>query len=147
LRTRGPSAATGRSARDLITARREVNVTTVRPRVDEVAYRQNLAAIAEMSQRAGVPLIFVILRDNPVQTYHLRHGIAALERREHGIAVAHLSVAATTSNWFQALARLHLAEAYRRRSQPTTDAERCTPPWPVTSSMDALPIRMAPTMP
>jgi hypothetical protein len=75
-------------------------VTTVRPRVDEVAYRQNLAAIAEMSQRAGVPLIFVILRDNPVQTYHLRHGIAALERREHGIAVAYLSVAATTSNWF-----------------------------------------------
>jgi len=132
----------GRLLLSKTTASREINVTTVRPRVDEAAYRRNLTAIAEMCQRAGIPLIFVLLRDNPVQTYHLRQGLAALERGEHGMAVAHLSVAATTANWFQALARLHLAEAYRRRNQPTADAERYTPPWPVNSSMGALPIRM-----
>ena len=83
------------------------------------------------------------MRDNPIHTLHIREGVAARDRQPR-LAIAHLTVAATATNWFQPLAKRLLAEVYRQRNEHegASEAERYTLPWPIHSSMGALPIRL-----
>src|SRR5262249_41679262 len=79
---------------------------------DEDAYRRNLCQIAEQTKRLGIPLIFLLLKDNPLESYHLKEGIADLTRSDE-MAIPHLTVAANELNAFSDLARIYLAKAYQ----------------------------------
>jgi lysophospholipase L1-like esterase len=92
-----------------------VDVAGLVPRVDEEPYRRNLTSIAEHARRAGVPLVFVTLNDNPLQSDHLNRGIAALERKDQDAAIAYLTSASASHRMFSNLARIYLAQALTAR--------------------------------
>jgi lysophospholipase L1-like esterase len=92
-----------------------VDVAGLVPRVDEESYRRNLAGIAELAHRAGVPLVFVALNDNPLQSDHLNRGIAALERKDQDAALAYLTSASASHRMFSNLARIYLAQVLTAR--------------------------------
>jgi lysophospholipase L1-like esterase len=92
-----------------------VDVAGLVPRVEEESYRRNLTTIAEHAHRAGVPLVFVALNDNPLQTDHLNRGIAALERNDQEAALAYLTSASASHRMFSNLARIYLAQVLTAR--------------------------------
>ena len=92
-----------------------VDVAGLLPRVDEEHYRRNLTSIAEHARRAGVPLVFVALNDNPLQSDHLNRGIAALKRNDQDAALAYLTSASTSHRMFSNLARIYLAQVLMAR--------------------------------
>lgn len=98
------------------------SLDTLRPRVDERAYRDNLTYIAQVVKRAGVPLIFVVLMDNPIQTHHIRQAdlLASVDR---ATAINHLLVAANSPQ-FGALARLALAQIYETAGEEQTKIDQ-----------------------
>lgn len=81
-------------------------------RVDENAYRENLRAMAAKAREAGVPVVFLLLGDNPVQTYHLIQGIERLEAGEYKMAIDHLDLESRLRGPFWPLARRYLARTY-----------------------------------
>ncbi|HKQ26943.1 MAG TPA: SGNH/GDSL hydrolase family protein [Burkholderiales bacterium] len=92
-----------------------VDVAGLVPRVDEESYRRNLTSIAEHAHRAGVPVVFVALNDNPLQSDHLNRGIAALERKDQDAALAYLTSASASHRMFSNLARIYLAQVFTAR--------------------------------
>jgi lysophospholipase L1-like esterase len=92
-----------------------VDVAGLVPRVDEEPYRRNLTAIAEDAHRAGIPLVFVALNDNPLQSDHLNRGIAALKRSDQDAALAYLTSASVSHRMFSNLARIYLAQVLTAR--------------------------------
>jgi hypothetical protein len=96
----------------------QVPVHALKPRVDEDAYRLNLSLIAEETKRRGIPLVFLLLRDNPIESHHLREGVAKLKTSQ-SVALAHLT-AATRSPAFTDLARIYLkrAQQMQRTDEP-----------------------------
>jgi lysophospholipase L1-like esterase len=92
-----------------------VDVAGLVPRVDEESYRRNLTSIAEHAHRAGVPLVFMALNDNPLQSDHLNRGIAALERNDQEAALVYLTSASASHRMFSNLARVYLAKVLTAR--------------------------------
>jgi lysophospholipase L1-like esterase len=89
-----------------------VDPETLRPRVDEAHYRDNLAAMITGVHKAGAQPILLVLGDNPIASYHLRLGVAALST-DAQLAIGHLEMALTSTPALRELARLHLIRAYR----------------------------------
>jgi lysophospholipase L1-like esterase len=89
----------------------EADVTALVPRVDEESYRRNLTQIAHDARVAGVPVIFILLRDDPLQSDHLRKGIASLRHGDYDQAIAYLQSAVRARQMFADLARLYLVRA------------------------------------
>src|SRR4029434_1240261 len=99
---------------------RMLAMRTMKPRVSEQDYAANLAALVTTARAARVPVFFLELDDNPIQTYHRRTGVQALRTGDYPAAIAHLSVAdADTRHGFEAVSRIYLAEAYRRYGDTT----------------------------
>lgn len=97
-------------------------VETLFPRVDEEAYRRNLAEMVGMARRAGVPILLLLLNDSPLESHHLREGLRVRES-DPTAAIRHLTLASRVSPSFLAdLARLHLAETYRALGNTTLAA-------------------------
>ena len=69
---------------------RHAPIDELRPRVDELHDRENLTAIVDLTKRAGIPLVFVLLRDNPLQSGYLNHGIERLAKAEYEAAIGRL---------------------------------------------------------
>lgn len=82
-------------------------------RVGPESYRSNLRAMAETARKAGVPIVFLVLRDSPLYTRELVTGIELLERGDRETAMAHLRFAIDYDGPFSEMARLRLARAYR----------------------------------
>jgi lysophospholipase L1-like esterase len=101
----------------------EVDVTRLEPRVDEDAYRSNLAQIGSQAERFGIPVLFVLLRDDPIQSDHLKRGIASLENRDYDLAIAYLRAAANSHMMFRDLARLYLVRTYELKGDEEKAAE------------------------
>lgn len=89
-----------------------VDVEMRRPRVDEAHYRDNLAAMITGARQTGAQVVLLVLGDNPIASYHLRQGVAALAN-DPELAVGHLEVALTSTPAHRELARLYLIRAYR----------------------------------
>ena len=89
------------------------DVSRLVPRVDEAAYRSNLVAVVQQSRAAGVPIVFILLRDNPAQTEYLNAGVDLLEQGHTEEAISKLETAVELNNMFSDLARLYLSRAYR----------------------------------
>ncbi|OGI62659.1 MAG: hypothetical protein A2W18_02790 [Candidatus Muproteobacteria bacterium RBG_16_60_9] len=111
---------------------REFSIAQLAPRVSEYDYRRNLAAIAAATRRLGIPLIFLSLRDNPLDTGALRKGIASSARGDHEAAIEYLTTTIRARSWFAYLARIHLVGEYRARGDSAKAEEilltRDTPP-------------------
>jgi lysophospholipase L1-like esterase len=94
------------------------------PRVDEKHYRENLISIVEQTNRAGVPLIFILLRDNPLKSGYLKSGIEKLEKGEYQAAIEYFNVVAHAANSMHAdLGRVYLSRAYRAMGKEGEAAE------------------------
>lgn len=89
----------------------KVRVADLIPRVAPENYRENLTKIARWAMQRDVPLIFMLLGDNPIQTTHLRRGIRRIADGKFRSAIDDLKVAMRFGN-FEALARRYLVEAY-----------------------------------
>lgn len=115
-----------------------------RPRVSEEAYRRNLSQIAEEAKRSGIPLMFLLLKDNPLESYHLNEGIKSLEGavgiQSESMAIAHLAVAAESTNMFTDLARLYLAKAYQVQGNKEKASAALVSPLPFRSLQGGRPI-------
>jgi lysophospholipase L1-like esterase len=90
-----------------------VPVDKLRPRVDEKSYRDNLSAIAQQARAAGIPLVFVLLRDNPLEAGYLNHGVENMKNGEYDAAVEDFSVLVRGKSMHADLGRIFLARAYR----------------------------------
>jgi lysophospholipase L1-like esterase len=95
------------------------DVSTLVPRVDERHYRDNLVALVKETRAAGVPIVFVLLRDNPAETEYLNLGVDLLEQGATEEAVSKLKTAVELDNMFSDLARLYLSRAYRAEGRET----------------------------
>jgi lysophospholipase L1-like esterase len=82
------------------------------PRVSPAAYRENLIWFANKARAMRLPLIFLILGDNPCQAEHLKTGIRHMESLNLSGAIAELRAAAMSEDMFSDLARLYLAQVY-----------------------------------
>jgi lysophospholipase L1-like esterase len=94
----------------------EVRLDRVRPRVDARGYRENLTKMVQWAGQHGATVVFILLGDNPDQTYSLREGVKYLSEGNTDLAIKHLTLAKDESDdrWFSALARLYLSKAYRK---------------------------------
>jgi lysophospholipase L1-like esterase len=119
----------------------EVRVDALKPRVDEDAYRRNLSHIAEETKRLGIPLLFLLLHDNPIESYHLKEGIENLTRSDK-MAIAHLTVAVEARNTCSDLARIYLAKAYQAQGNTEKAAEVVISRSPFRSLHGGYPIRL-----
>jgi len=102
---------------------RELDVGELRPRVALSDYEDNLKQIVELLHDRGATAIFLLLKDNPVDSHRLREGIALLDAGSARDAVAALQLAAAFDNSFSILARHYLVEAYARAGDERAAAE------------------------
>jgi len=101
----------------------EADVTALVPRVDEESYRRNLNQIARDAKAANVPVLFVLLRDDPLQSDHLRKGIGSLRRGDLEKAIAYLQSAVRSRQMFSDVARLYLSKALEEKGDRARAAQ------------------------
>lgn len=96
-----------------------VRLDKVRPRVDPKAYKDNLTRMVQWSKLHGSAVVFILLGDNPNQTFQLREGVKHLSEGNLEQAMKYLIDAKDDVDdyWFSALARLHLSKAYMQAGQ------------------------------
>jgi lysophospholipase L1-like esterase len=119
---------------------RDVRVDALKPRVDEDAYRRNLSHIAEKTKRLGIPLIFLLLKDNPIESHYLKEGIEKLKRSDK-MAIEDLIVA-VGGYMFSDLARIYLAKAYQAQGITEKAAEVVISRSPFRSLHGGHPVRL-----
>lgn len=90
-----------------------VRADTLLPRVSPQAYGGNLREMARLAQKAGAPIMFIILRDSEHQTRFLREGLRALQRSQPDSAIELFRTQLRYGTEFGALTRIYLAEAFR----------------------------------
>jgi lysophospholipase L1-like esterase len=115
-----------------------VSVDLLKPRVDENSYRTNLSWIAAETNRRGIPLIFIVLKDDPIRAFHLNEGMRRFA--EFDEAVAYLSAAVESGNASSDLARLYLSRLYSSRGD-TIKAAKIALSRPQSSTFGGPPIR------
>jgi lysophospholipase L1-like esterase len=90
------------------------DVRKLNVRVPPESYRNNLINIARFSKERHIPLIFLVLKDNPMYTEHLRQGLKFLEESRYDLAERELHIAYHLHNPFSALAQKYLTIAYEQ---------------------------------
>ena len=93
----------------------EVKINNFYPRVTPENYRKNLVRITELAKDKNIHVIFMLLKDNPIQTEHLTKGIKYLNNSQYDQAIENLKLAIRHPNWFSDLARKYLAIAYEKQ--------------------------------
>lgn len=96
---------------------KKIRVDTLVPRVDPENYRKNLKSIVELAKSKNIYVIFIILKDNPIQSEYLKKGIEFLYNSQYDSAMENLNIAVLKNNWFSDLARIYLARAYKEHGQ------------------------------
>jgi lysophospholipase L1-like esterase len=91
-------------------------IDRLRPRVDESEYRKNLASIAAQTRQLGIPLIFIVLRDNPLQAGYIDEAVTKLEASDFDAAIDYLTPVSQSASWFSDLACLYLSKAYAAKA-------------------------------
>jgi lysophospholipase L1-like esterase len=92
---------------------RHAAVDSLHARVDEQQYRENLAAIANDTKRLGIPLVFVLLRDNPLQSAYLDRGAREMAHGDYDAAIEDFHVLIVENSMYSDLGRIFSAQAYR----------------------------------
>ncbi len=86
---------------------------TLTARVPPEEFRAHLSAMACEARQHGVSLIFLLLKDNPVQTERLYRGLELLARGNRPAAKEQLLIASREPTVFRMLASIHLAQILR----------------------------------
>jgi lysophospholipase L1-like esterase len=89
----------------------EIDVRTLQARVPPESYRENLRKIAEYGRTRNIPVIFILLKDNPHHTSQITAGIEYLARGEHQRAIRAFAIG-LNDQVSESLARKYLAQAY-----------------------------------
>ena len=92
-----------------------MDVRGAHARVPPSKYRRNLEKIARLCKEHNVPLVFIVLQDNPAHTKHLRDGLSHLTNGRYETAEQELRIAVNLDNWFSDLARKYLANLLEQR--------------------------------
>jgi lysophospholipase L1-like esterase len=95
--------------------RTTIDVRSAAARVPPAQYRENLEKIARLCKEHHIPLVFVVLQDNPAHTQHLRNGISHLIAGRYEEAEQGFRIAVNLDNWFSDLARKYLADLLEQR--------------------------------
>jgi lysophospholipase L1-like esterase len=92
----------------------KADLGALRPRVDAASYRDNLTGMVRWTRERGIAVVFIMLGDNPDQTYMLKEGIRLLSEGAHQAAIDMLEAGLEEGGdeSFAMLMRLHLAKAY-----------------------------------
>jgi lysophospholipase L1-like esterase len=99
-----------------------IDVRDLASRVPLDDYRQNLRNIVEYGRARSIPVMFILLKDNPYYTRRILAGIEYRERGDHELAIRALTIA--LSNGISgSLARKFLAETYAATGATDTAAE------------------------
>jgi lysophospholipase L1-like esterase len=93
----------------------EFDVSQLAPRVGPSAYRENLRRIVATARAMRVPVMFLILRDSPLQVGPIRAGVETLRHGDLDASIAHLQQAVQGPQMFSALGRIYLSEALAAR--------------------------------
>ncbi len=124
------------------TIHQPVMVNDLVPRVSPFVYEENLTEIATTARQEDIPLIFLLLRDNPQQVEYLHEGIALLERAQPDSAIHVLESASRAKTLFVSLARLYLKAAYEQVGEPNKAHEAAVIQTPQSSLHGGHPIRL-----
>jgi hypothetical protein len=95
----------------------EMDVRSLEARVPPEKYRDNLRKIAEYGRARKIPVIFLLLKDNPAYTAQIRAGIQYRESGQGERAVRELTHG-LTNTITGTLARKYLVETYEKQGAP-----------------------------
>lgn len=101
----------------------DFRVDLLRPRVNESQYRNNLESMAAWTESRGIPMVFIVFRDNPLLAGYLRQGIASLNAGRYREAELYLTRLIQRPNSFTHLARMYMSRVYRAEGR-SADADR-----------------------
>lgn len=85
-------------------------------RVPPDKYRENLVKMALMAKAHDIPIIFLLLNDNPLETQYLNRGLEFFEKAQYDLAVREFMIGARTINYSSDLARKFLANVYEKQN-------------------------------
>lgn len=88
-----------------------VTVDRLCARVPPDEFRRNLCDFAEISRRRQIPLVFLLLVDNPAVTAHLNQAVDLIQAGGHEMAIGILDQGRRVEGWYTALASKYLAQA------------------------------------
>jgi lysophospholipase L1-like esterase len=100
----------------------QIDVRRLQPRVPPESYRENLRRIAEFGRARGIPVIFILLKDNPHHTSQIEAGLEYLERGDYQHAIRAFTIG-LNDQVSETLARKYLAQAYAAAGQEDKAAE------------------------
>lgn len=121
---------------------RNFRVDELRPRVSESDYRANLTDIAAQCRRRGIPLIFIVLRDNPLDAGYVDKGIESLQRGDYDAAIGYLWTGATSMKYYSDLALPYLAKAYEAKGDKAAAARFAYSIYPIPAIHGGPPERL-----
>lgn len=116
------------------------DVRKLHARVSPENYRENLKEFAQFGKERHIPLIFMILKDNPAYTEYLRQGINLFEKSQYGLAVQKLEIAVSLRNPFSDIARKYLALALEKQGIPEAAKQILRVQNPQLSAMGGNPV-------
>jgi lysophospholipase L1-like esterase len=117
-----------------------VNIETLEPRVGPRAYRENLTRIAQVAAGQGIPVIYLLLRDNPKPSGFLNEAAARIESGKTAEAIELLQANTGGQSYYSLLARKMLAGLLRQAGR-AAEAERLIyVDYPIVSLNGAMPI-------
>ena len=92
------------------------HINSLVARVPPERYRENLRKIAEYGRSRKIPVIFLLLKDNPLYSAQLRAGIAFRQDGQYEKAVRAFSIA-LSHRGYDRLARKYLVQTYQSMGQ------------------------------
>ena len=76
---------------------KKIDVREVSPRVPPEKYRENLRKIVEYGRERKIPVVFILLKDNPYYTSQIRMGLAYRERGDYEHAIRAFTIGQTNT--------------------------------------------------
>jgi len=92
------------------------DLRTLNVRVPPDKYRENLMKMADMAEAHKIPVIFLVLNDNPVHTQYVNRGLELFEKAQYDLAAREFMVGVRTMNWHTDLAQKYLAKVYEEQN-------------------------------
>jgi lysophospholipase L1-like esterase len=104
-------------------AEASVDVGRLVPRVSPDSYRENLRRIVATARENNVAVMFLVLRDSPLQSAPVRAGITALKHGDVDSSILQFQQAVQGPAMFSALGRLYLSEALAAKGDGARSAQ------------------------
>jgi hypothetical protein len=72
--------------------------------------------MADMAKAQKIPVIFLILHDNPLHLEHLNRGLQFSEKAQYDLAAREFMIGVRNNNWYSDLAKKYLAKVYEKQN-------------------------------